>query len=64
MARFEVSSAPFSSSLPVEERVTLFLRAVYGWMCGTGDHRGDGVDHRGVADIRQPSRRTGCCSGA
>ena len=33
MARFDVSSAPFSSTLPVEERVTLFLRAVYAWMC-------------------------------
>src|ERR1019366_614912 len=25
---------PFSVALPVEERVTTFLRAVYGWMCG------------------------------
>src|SRR3982074_3435838 len=25
---------PFSASLSVEERVTTFLRAVYGWMCG------------------------------
>jgi FtsH-binding integral membrane protein len=34
MARFDMSSdAPFSSALPVEERVTLFLRAVYAWMC-------------------------------
>src|SRR4029077_11878385 len=33
MARFEVSPAPFSSTVPVEERVTLFLRAVYAWMC-------------------------------
>src|SRR6202047_4435656 len=25
---------PFGVALPVEERVTTFLRAVYGWMCG------------------------------
>jgi FtsH-binding integral membrane protein len=35
MDRFEISpDTPFSASLPVEERVTTFLRAVYGWMCG------------------------------
>ena len=35
MARFEMTpDRPFSASLPVEERVTTFLRAVYGWMCG------------------------------
>ena len=35
MARFEMTpDAPFSASWPVEERVTAFLRAVYGWMCG------------------------------
>jgi uncharacterized protein len=35
MDRFEMSrDTPFSASLPVEERVTTFLRAVYGWMCG------------------------------
>lgn len=34
MALSELSSAPgFSASLPVAERVTVFLRAVYGWMC-------------------------------
>ena len=34
MARFDMSSdAPFTSTVPVEERVTLFLRAVYAWMC-------------------------------
>jgi FtsH-binding integral membrane protein len=34
MDRFEMSSdTPISGSLPVEERVTTFLRAVYGWMC-------------------------------
>lgn len=35
MARFEMTpDTPFSGALPVEERVTTFLRAVYGWMCG------------------------------
>jgi FtsH-binding integral membrane protein len=35
MAPFETTpSRPFTSSLPVEERVTAFLRSVYGWMCG------------------------------
>ena len=35
MARFEMTpERPFSTSLPVEERVTAFLRSVYGWMCG------------------------------
>src|ERR1700731_879894 len=35
MARFEMTpDTPFSAALPVEERVTTFLRAVYGWMCG------------------------------
>ena len=35
MARFEMTpDRPFSASWPVEERVTTFLRAVYGWMCG------------------------------
>jgi FtsH-binding integral membrane protein len=35
MARFEITpDRPFSASWPVEERVTAFLRAVYGWMCG------------------------------
>src|SRR5712692_6647528 len=35
MARFEITpDAPFSASLPVEERLTTFLRAVYGWMGG------------------------------
>jgi FtsH-binding integral membrane protein len=35
MARFEMTpDRPFSTSLPVEERVTAFLRSVYGWMCG------------------------------
>ena len=35
MARFETTpDRPFSASWPVEERVTTFLRAVYGWMCG------------------------------
>src|SRR5579863_1992636 len=27
------SERAFSGSLPVAERVTVFLRAVYGWMC-------------------------------
>jgi FtsH-binding integral membrane protein len=35
MAPFETTpDRPFSASLPVEERVTAFLRSVYGWMCG------------------------------
>ena len=35
MARLEMTpDRPFTASLPVEERVTTFLRAVYGWMCG------------------------------
>jgi uncharacterized protein len=35
MARFELApDRPLVASLPVEERVTAFLRAVYGWMCG------------------------------
>src|SRR6266851_1424899 len=35
MAPFEMTpDTPFSTSLPVEERVTTFLRAVYGWMAG------------------------------
>ena len=35
MARIEMTpDRPFSASWPVEERVTTFLRAVYGWMCG------------------------------
>ena len=35
MARFEMTSdTPFSTSLSVDERVTTFLRAVYGWMDG------------------------------
>jgi FtsH-binding integral membrane protein len=35
MARFDmVPDTPFSASLPVEERVTTFLRSVYGWMAG------------------------------
>jgi uncharacterized protein len=35
MARLEMTpDRPFSTSLPVEERVTTFLRAVYGWMGG------------------------------
>ena len=34
MARFETTpERPFSGAWPVEERVTTFLRAVYGWMC-------------------------------
>ena len=34
MAPFEMTpDTPFSASLSVEERVTTFLRAVYGWMC-------------------------------
>jgi FtsH-binding integral membrane protein len=33
MARLEMTpDTPFSATLPVEERVTTFLRAVYGWM--------------------------------
>ena len=35
MTRFEMTpDTPFTGALPVEERVTTFLRAVYGWMCG------------------------------
>ena len=35
MARFDMTpDTPLSGSWPVEERVTTFLRAVYGWMCG------------------------------
>jgi FtsH-binding integral membrane protein len=35
MAPFEMTpDTPFSASLSIEERVTTFLRAVYGWMCG------------------------------
>src|ERR1700681_283142 len=35
MAPFEMTpDRPYSASLPVEERVTTFLRAVYGWMGG------------------------------
>jgi uncharacterized protein len=35
MAQYEVSpDRPFSASLPAEERITAFLRSVYGWMCG------------------------------
>jgi uncharacterized protein len=35
MAPLEMTpDRPFSASLPVEERVTTFLRAVYGWMGG------------------------------
>ena len=35
MAPFEMTpDRPFSTSLPAEERVTAFLRSVYGWMCG------------------------------
>jgi hypothetical protein len=35
MAQFETTpDIPLSASLPVEERVTAFLRSVYGWMCG------------------------------
>ena len=34
MARLEMTpDRPFTVSLPVEERVTAFLRTVYGWMC-------------------------------
>ena len=29
-----IPDRPFSAALPVEERVTTFLRSVYGWMCG------------------------------
>jgi FtsH-binding integral membrane protein len=35
MAPFEMTpDRPYTASLPVEERVTTFLRAVYGWMAG------------------------------
>ena len=35
MARLEMTpDTPLSASWSVEERVTSFLRAVYGWMCG------------------------------
>ena len=34
MTPFDMTpDAPFSPAVPVEERVTLFLRAVYAWMC-------------------------------
>jgi len=35
MAPYEMTpERPYASPLPVEERVTAFLRSVYGWMCG------------------------------
>ena len=35
MAPYEMTpDTAYSASLPVEERITTFLRAVYGWMCG------------------------------
>ena len=35
MAPFEFSpDRAFGTSLPAEERITAFLRSVYGWMCG------------------------------
>ena len=35
MANFEMTpDTPFSAAMPVEERVTTFLRSVYAWMCG------------------------------
>jgi len=35
MAPFEITpDRSFGASLPAAERVTLFLRSVYGWMCG------------------------------
>jgi FtsH-binding integral membrane protein len=35
MAPFETTpDRSFDAALPVEERVTTFLRSVYGWMCG------------------------------
>ena len=35
MAPFEFTpDRTFGASVPVEERVTAFLRSVYGWMCG------------------------------
>jgi uncharacterized protein len=35
MAQYEISpDRPLSTSLPAEERITAFLRLVYGWMCG------------------------------
>jgi len=35
MAPYEMTpDRPYASPLPVEERVTAFLRSVYGWMCG------------------------------
>ena len=66
MARFETTpDRPFSVSWPVEERVTTFLRAVYGWMCG-----GLAITAVTASVIASspafvvPSPRTGCCSGA
>src|SRR5579862_4485882 len=35
MTPFETTpDTPFSAAISVDERVTTFLRAVYGWMCG------------------------------
>jgi FtsH-binding integral membrane protein len=35
MARYEMTpDRPLAASLPVDERITTFLRSVYGWMCG------------------------------
>src|SRR3982751_3889590 len=35
MAPFEFTpDRTFGASLPAEERITAFLRSVYGWMCG------------------------------
>ena len=34
MAPYDMTpDRPFTAALPVEERVTVFLRSVYGWMC-------------------------------
>lgn len=34
MARYEMTpDRPFTAALPVEDRVTAFLRSVYAWMC-------------------------------
>ena len=50
MARDEMTQAPaFAPSLSADERVTTFLRGVYGWMgLGLADHGADRAAHRGV----------------
>ena len=68
MARFEMTpDRPFSASLPVEERVTAFLRVGLRLdVRRARDHRGHAP--RSIAVLAGPRHRrsppTGCCSGA